>query len=431
LFLLLNATLFMRPADIFPQVEGLPIYEVLILACIASQSSKLLEQIRYSSLIENPISLCLLVMFFAVVASNVWNGDYWRAQMTGTEFAKVVVYYFLFVATVDSSHRMRTFILLMAICGLILTTLSLLEFHNLIDLPAVAPQWERQAYNDPITHKQAIVCRLEAAGIFSNPNDLARLLVIGITICIYAMAQVGSILRRSLWVLPLAVFTYALKLTYSRGGLLALIGGIVVLFHAKFGGKKSIVFAILFLLPALYLFGGRQTDLETDTGSAQSRIKLWSKGLVAMRSSPVFGIGAGTYKNMAGNHAHNSFVETYVETGFFGGTIFTGAFYVAIAGLYGLKADEMKQRDADLWRLRPYILSIVIGNVVGQLSSARGYSILTYVMLGLAAAYIRLAPAQTSGTAYRVTPALVRRILIVSVISLLTIHFYTKFNARF
>jgi O-antigen ligase len=189
--------------------------------------------------------------------------------------------------------------------------------------------------------------------------------------------------------------------------------------------------AILLLLPILAFFSGRQTDMGTSSGTGQLRIRLWSEGLVALRSSPVFGIGTDHYFRTAGNHAHNSFIEAYVETGLLGGTCFTGAFFLATVGLYRLKSAELEREAPELWRLRPYVLSLVVGTMVGQLSSSREYSLPTYMILGLAASYLALAGERTPGTEERVSSRLTVRIVVVSICALVILHFYTKLNARF
>src|SRR6516165_11011518 len=55
LFILLNAVLFIRPAEIVPDLLDLPIYEVLILSCVVVSLPAILERVRLSSLAAQPI----------------------------------------------------------------------------------------------------------------------------------------------------------------------------------------------------------------------------------------------------------------------------------------------------------------------------------------------------------------------------------------
>jgi O-antigen ligase len=430
LFLLLNATMFIRPAELVPQWAGLPIYEVIILLCLVLSLPLILEKLRPASLARNPITLFVLAMLPAIVLSLLIQGDTWEVRERAIEFTKTILYYLLLVSLVNSRSRLRAFLISFALFTVILNVIALLSYHGVVDLTTVEAYAEKQFQVDPDTGEQAVVVRLQAAGVYGNPNMLARIIAVGITICLLEFLHKGSLPLRMIWLAGVLVLGHAMQLTYSRGGLLGLIAGIVVLVHARFGAKKGGA-AILVLLPVLVLFSGRQTDIDTDSGTGQLRIKLWSNGLVAMRSSPVFGIGAGRFARTAGNDAHNSFVEAFVETGLVGGTLFTSAFFVAAAGLYRCKSDVMKASNPELFRMRAYVLSIVVGYIVGQFSASRAYFPLTYTILGLATIYLNLAGRHVPVGIMRVTPRLLWRLLILGACTLLILHLYTKFNARF
>jgi hypothetical protein len=94
-FLLLNATLFMRPAEIVPDLNGLPIYEVIILGCLLATAPEIVKRLQQRSLADNPITVCVLGMLVAVVASRLFQGDLARAHYYGEEFLKIVLYYLL------------------------------------------------------------------------------------------------------------------------------------------------------------------------------------------------------------------------------------------------------------------------------------------------------------------------------------------------
>jgi O-antigen ligase len=430
LFLLLNATLFMRPAEIVPQFEGLPIYEVIIVVCLLLSFTEVVQQLRLQALAGNPITVCVLGMLPAIMLSHLAHSDRARASYYGQEFVKVILYYLLLISLVNSRRRLRQLLFSLAIYALLLNVVALLSYHQLLNLGTVTPMEESQFQADPGAPR-VVVVRLVAAGIYGNPNDLARIIVVGITVGVCFMLDEASWALRLTWFVILAVFAYALKLTYSRGGLLALVAAIAVCFQARYGSKRSLVLGLVVLIPSMVFFGGRQTDIDTDTGTAQSRIQLWSTGLVALRESPVFGIGTSVFKEVAGNHAHNSFVETYVETGLVGGTLFLSAFYLAATCVYRLKAAGVYAREADLWKIRPCVLALIGGSIVGQMSSARGYSLPTYMVLGVASAYLSIVEKETGLPVTRVSLRLVARLIVVSAVSLMSIHLYTKFSAHF
>src|SRR3954471_7774194 len=73
LFILLNATLYVRPAEIVPALLGLEIYQTLIIACLAASFTCVLEQLTSGELERRPITVCVIGLAFAVVMSHLAN----------------------------------------------------------------------------------------------------------------------------------------------------------------------------------------------------------------------------------------------------------------------------------------------------------------------------------------------------------------------
>src|SRR5271157_1463867 len=101
-----------------------------------------------------------------------------------------------------------------------------------------------------------------------------------------------------------------------------------------------------------------------------------------MRGLPLFGIGLNQYAQEVGLTAHNSFVLCYVELGFIGGTFFFGMIYLSIEGLRLHAQNQLEGLDPELARLRPFIFAILLGTVMGMLSSSRSTQVTTYVIIG-------------------------------------------------
>jgi hypothetical protein len=430
LFLLLNAVLILRPADIVPELEGLPIYNVVILSCLIASLPAVLYQLRPDVLAQRPITVCVFGVLAGVVMSLLAQGDTWNAREWGIEISKVVIYYVLVIANLDSAERIRKFLVALAVYVLVLNAIALLSYHHVIDLPTVEPMEEAQFDLDPITGERVIVVRLVAAGIFGNPNDLSRVCGVGILICVMGLLRDPRWLSRLFWVGTMVTLGYALALTQSRGGLLSLGAGVVILLYARFGAGKGGML-MLMMLPAIVVFDGRQTSISTGQGTAQARIQLWSNGLVALREHPVFGIGMDHYYHMAGNHAHNSFIESYVELGFAGGSFFNCAFLLATYGLWRAKTPPIAKGNPELRQLHPYLLSILVATIVSQFSSSREYSVPTYMYIGLASSYLALAGRYDPRFVQRVNLGLFSRLLAASACLLVFFHIYTKLNARF
>ncbi len=390
LFILVNAALFIRPGEVIPELEGWPVYQWLILASLAVSAPRVLGQFTGRSLARRPVTLCVFGVWVAVVLSHLARMATIEARLEGFEFGKVILYYLLLVGVVDSPARLRRFLGWLAVLVVALAGLAVLRYHGFAELPGSATVNER--YVDPETGAKLVIARLCATGIFNDPNDLCLALTLGTLVGLYYLIE-GRGPARALWLGPLALFVYTLHLTQSRGGLVGLASGLIVLCGARFGWRKAVPLTAL-LLPALLLVASsRQTnfDLSDRQDTGQTRVQLWSQGLQLFRESPVFGIGSGFYAEKVGLVAHNSFVHAFTELGFAGGTLFLGAFFAALASLARLGSDRVLVLDPGLRALRPYVLAVVAAYCAGMLSLSRNYVVLTYLVLGLAQAYVATA----------------------------------------
>jgi O-antigen ligase len=424
LFILVNAVLFIRPAELIPELNDLPLYEIAILAAIAAAAPQMIGQLSRRSLLSLPVSVFVLGLLVAVVLSHLAQTALTAAFDSCIQFFKIVLLYLLIVANVRTTQRLR--VLLFCLVGLMFCQvgLGLLVYFKILDIKALKPFGQGEF--DPDTGEVTILSRLCGAGIFNDPNDLCVLLAIGLILTLYLLGdrQAGSI--RFVCLVPLVVFAAAVPLTHSRGGLLAVLAGLTVLAVSRFGGKRAVViFGIL--IPLLLTAGGRMTqfDLDNSDDTSQLRIQLWSEGLVMLRSAPLFGIGQGNYENEVGAVAHNSFVHAYTELGFFGGTCFFGAFAYIAWAFWRLRGNLDLATHPALFRLRPYLLAMVAALAAGLFSLTRIYTQSTYLILGLCTAYLQIVEAAVPGAVPRLTVALVVRLTLLSGLFLFGLHLLT------
>jgi hypothetical protein len=407
LFILTNALLFLRPSEFVPELHALELYRYAILACLVISFPVVLEQLQRRYPGVPPVAGCVLGLLPAVLCSNLLTGDLDRLRGTTEEFFKVVLYYLLLLALVDSTARLKQFLhwITLFIAGLALV--AILRYHADIAVPAAPPPDAAQArkgarhtfvvdmVRDAQTGAMVPVQRLCGTGIFNDPNDLALMLVCGIILCLFWIGDPTRQAGKPFWLGLMALFGYGLMLTHSRGGFLALLASVGLFLHTRYGGKKTLLLGFA-VLPALFVvFAGRMTSISTSEGTGQSRIQLWSDCLVLFQQSPLVGIGASSILQYSSHVAHNSFIHGYTELGLFGGTLFLGAYYYAIRGVALLRPDPAggaadEPVDPELRRLRPYLLGMTVAYAVGLLFLSRCYLVPTYFILGLATAYLRL-----------------------------------------
>lgn len=136
-FLLVNLILFVRPAEIAPELLGVPLYELAILSCLAASFPALLSLLLNGVPARQPIIGCVLGMLIAIVLSHLSHFNLYSARLAAVDFLKVLLYYLLFVCNVSTPARLRQFLAWLAGFALMLTILALLHFHGVVTIPAL------------------------------------------------------------------------------------------------------------------------------------------------------------------------------------------------------------------------------------------------------------------------------------------------------
>jgi O-antigen ligase len=178
------------------------------------------------------------------------------------------------------------------------------------------------------------IARIRGLSFLGDPNDLGQFMVSLIPCLFFFWAKNKSVRNLFLVYLPAVFVIYAMYLTHSRGGMLALMVVAIVASRRKVGVVPALIAgAVLFAgLSAAGFSGGR----EVSVGAGEDRMDAWSTGLDLIRSKPVFGVGYkqfGEYNNIT---AHNTFVVCAAELGLVGAFCWVLFVLVTIRNVYQL-----------------------------------------------------------------------------------------------
>lgn len=410
LFLFANAMLFVRPAELLPSLGNLQLYLPMILGAIVYAIPSLHNQVRLRTMVQQPVNLCVVGVLIAVFLSLVTTGQIGSHGSEVTAMFKVVLYYLVLVSVITTPERLRVFLMTTALCSTAMIAWSIMDYRAFVaewidhpDLYEVIQEekniptgGERRLRHIPdragttVEGETIWFFRLCGLGIFHDPNDLSLLIVATSIISLYFLTDPRLSGVRYLWILPLCVMAVAMHYTYSRGGLLAAGLALLAWLSTRYGGRVAIGIGVMCMM-AVPVALGRAGQIDVSGGTGQQRIQLWSEGLMAIRSSWIlFGTGAGSYADLAGHVAHNSYVHAFVELGVFGGTMFFGCFFFPALTFFLIKRKGFVIEHPELLRMLPFIAALVADWCMGMCSLSRCYVAPTYMIAGIGASYINL-----------------------------------------
>lgn len=181
---------------------------------------------------------------------------------------------------------------------------------------------------------------------FDNPNTFAEMLIMLLPVVLALVLCAKHKISKLLAAGVVLVGTAALGMTYSRASWVGFAVSLVVmvfLWKPKLIPAFIIVCALAIPLLPASIFHRILTITNTSDTSTASRIPLYEATLSAIRSSPITGAGLGTaavQAFIADNnlyhakapfvHAHDIYLQVWVETGLLGIVSFVGAMLLNI-----------------------------------------------------------------------------------------------------
>ncbi len=432
LFVVVTAIVFIRPTDFVPGLEQVPLYLIAIVLCIILSWNKLVPFISGAALREQPVLVLGIGVLSMLTVSTITHGLFEKGFTPVVEVSKILVFYLLLQAQLNSPSRLARYLGIVACIIIIPVALAVLNYHAVVHIEAFHTTRETNdsGRNVPAEEVGKQIERLGTTGNFADPNDVCEIVNCAIIFSLYGLLEQGGCLR-ILWLGPLALFGHALALTQSRGGFLGLAVGLMVLFRSRFGTKKSLVAAGLALPVVVVFFAGRQTSIDVSEGTGQQRIQLWDDAFNAMRGSPLFGLGWGEFTRLARHAGHNALIHVCAELGLVAGVFFVGQYYYCLKNLTDLGAAGTTVPNLQMRRMQPFILASVASFATSEMSITNPVSLITYVIFGVATTFIRLADRRPPLPDLVLSGSLLRRAILCCGLLLVALYVFVKFNVRY
>ena len=244
-------------------------------------------------------------------------------------------------------------------------------------------------------------------GVLQNSNDLALNIAIVLPVCIAFMLHARG-LRKVVWIIAMILMLVAVEMTYSRGGLLALIicGGLS-LYEYGIKGKRRYMIGIAVLVALIGLgivavssnYRARVESIVSDNiegshdkNSREARLGLLKKSIVVSLKHPLFGVGPGNFKIVDSSWmvAHNTYTELSAEAGMLALVFFLLALRAAFKNIAVAKRSERYKCDPDYRLFTQAVFAGMTALVVGGCFGSLEYNLYPFVMIGYTCALVRL-----------------------------------------
>jgi O-antigen ligase len=370
---------FARPEDWIPGFSQVPLAKIaIILALFALVLS--LGHIR-QKLPREVFLLLLLIgqLFLASVLSPVWRGG---AVLNTLNFAKIVPVYLLIIFVVNTVGRLRLLIFTHALSVSAIAAVAIWKGHHLVG-------------------------RLEGVlgGNYTDPNDMALAMTISLPLCLALLFLSKRPLWKILWSMFMVLMLYAIFLTGSRGGFLALlVVAAVGLWEFAIRGRRHYLLLLTVLVGGVLLqsSGGllvgrlRGTfNAEEETAaayaSAQARQQIFWRSIEVTMEHPLFGVGPGNFEQVSGqwHTTHNSLTLMSSEGGVPAMILYGLILWCGFKNLRATRRLVRGQRALDV--LARALLASLAGYAVGSLFLSEAYLFFPYILVGYTAALFSIA----------------------------------------
>jgi len=284
---------------------------------------------------------------------------FWKNYFAGY-FSLILVYY-----AVENKIHLKSLIIGLIIWGFIL---ALIEFNILMQLGGFS---------------SGVVGLYFKKNLFSvswgRSNYLASFFVLIIPLTFGYLFYTKSRKLKLFFSVGLAFMFLAIILTLSRGGLIALVLTLMLLFARTLKARSLVPFVsvliivviIILLNPLTYVIAEGMSNIET-TGSVYSRMNFYEDTWDAFLKHPLTGVGFGNlsfYSTFvlakdASSSAHNIILGMLGETGLIGGIFFFSILAVVIVKVF---KDYRSEEDHSLKLLKWAFFSAISGGYLHSL----------------------------------------------------------------
>ncbi|MCP4650114.1 MAG: O-antigen ligase family protein [PVC group bacterium] len=413
--------LYVRPQDWMPALRGLPVDYIVISATLFFALLRRMVLKDYLT-VKLPHYYFVSAFVLMIFVSNLAHGHVSTGIFQTMGFLKYLIIFSMFPLIIISPRQMSWTLKCILVLSVALAYQGVYQsLHSGIGWAGQSwySNWVRQGFH-----------RITWVGQWDGANIYSFILLIAIPFTLEYIFSKKQLLIKLLNFVFFGVIVYTVYLTNSRGGYLALMATLCVYFFVKFKRKAIIIpFVLIIMLMAIKFAPSRMAQLNTTEASAYHRTWVWKQGVVMLTKNPLFGVGKGFFERYSyrGLRAHNSFVQTFAETGLIGFFFWIGMIYYCLKVL--LQVMNLKQEPSNerfISEARALFCSFIAFKVCAMFLTIE--SAILFVWFGLCTAFANVAAKNIQGLKIDFTKHDVKNILLgmVGVIVVIYIIAYVR-----
>ncbi len=376
---LFTLVLYFRPYELFPALSSLKTlaFWIAISTLVIFLPSQLAME---GNLTARPREVNLILLLtLAALLSLPLAIDPGEAWANFVEFLKVVVMFIVMVNVMRTERRLRILVFLALAVGCVVSVGAIDDYQ----MGRFTVGGERIA---------GII-----GGMFANSNDLALHLVMMTPIAIALFFSTRNVIRKALFGACAGLMMAGNLVTFSRGGLLGLLGALGVLLW-KLGRRHrvlvfvvalSIGFSLILFMPGIMteriasIFD--PSSEMSGAGSATSRRALLLRSLLVLARHPVLGIGMGNfhYVSIREQVSHNSYTQVGAELGVAAMLFYVLFIWTSFKRVRGIERETL----ADKHPTRFYYLAVglqasIVGYMISSFFASVAFQHYLYYLIG-------------------------------------------------
>jgi len=336
----LSLLYFLRPEDVIPGLVLIPWAKIAGgVALIAVLTTLMSGKANFRIPVELKLLMVFWFWYLLAVPTAYWKGG--ALSYVLFRLSKCVIVVFLVTGLCDQFWMVKRLVWVQSMSVALMTVASV-----------------------AVHHTQGGRLTGVLGGVFENPNDLAINIALNWPLCIAFFFMSKKPLNRLLWLTAILVMIFAIQMTYSRTGFVALgLAGVLVLYEFGWRGKRMWLIGVALLLGLLVIvaapgnYSARIASIVTgndpnslDKGSREARKELLIASLETALHNPILGVGAAGFQASMGHFkvAHNTYTEIAADAGFPAVSLFIAVIFCCFRNLRVTRRSAAYHSDKDV-----------------------------------------------------------------------------------